>query len=122
MCIGADCMRKYILLYMHTVGLRPALCGVPDFEQEERKYMANNEEKNTKVKKTRQPAGSGTKKQEKTGGAKNPAPKNVSALDAAIAAAISAPKQPKKSGAVSEIQAEPAEAEEQKGFKKAVQA
>ena len=96
MCIGADCMRKYILLYMHTVGLRPALCGVPDFEQEERKYMANNEEKNTKVKKTRQPAGSGTKKQEKTGGAKNPAPKNVSALDAAIAAAISAPKPPKK--------------------------
>ncbi len=57
--------------------------------------MANNEEKNTKVKKTRQPAGSGTKKQEKAG-AKNPAPKNVSALDAAIAAAISAPKPPKK--------------------------
>ncbi len=80
---------------MRTVGLRRALCGVPDSEREERKYMANNEEKNTKVKKTRQPANQGAKKQEKTG-AKSPAPKNVSALDAAIAAAISAPKPPKK--------------------------
>lgn len=58
--------------------------------------MANNEEKNTKVKKTRQPKNEGTKKQDKAANAKNSAPKNVTALDAAIAAAISAPKPPKK--------------------------
>ncbi len=60
--------------------------------------MANIEEKNNKVKRTRQPRNEAAnpKKQEKSANAKGTQQKGNSALDAAIAAAISAPKPPKK--------------------------